>query len=225
MIPISRRFGLMALESGHRLVPKAVVFLLAISAVIACAALFIGCSSGSSVSTQSPGGGSTSVPGAVQPETNPPGDIPDNQVFVSYHSDAGGYSLDVPEGWARTESGPNVSFVDKLDTIAVEITSSAGAPTVDSVEASEVPQLTSEVEAFQKVEVKALDLPAGKAVRIRYRANSAPDSVTGKKVRLEIDRYELFKDGNLAVISLSAPAGSDNVDVWNQISSSFKWTP
>jgi hypothetical protein len=224
MIPISRRFGLMALESGHRLVPKAVVFLLAISAVVAGGALFIGCSSGSSDSTQSPGGGSQ-TPGAVEPEKNPPGDIPDDQAFVAYHSDAGGYTVDVPEGWARTESGSNVSFVDKLDSIAVEITASAEAPTVDSVEANEVPQLTGEVEAFEKVEVKALDLPAGKAVRIRYRANSAPDSVTGKKVRLEIDRFELFKDGKLAVISLSAPVGSDNVDVWEQISSSFKWAP
>jgi hypothetical protein len=215
----------MALESGHRLVPKAVVVLLALSAVVAGAALFIGCSSGSSVSTQSSDGGLQPSQGAVEPEKNPPGDIPDDQVFVAYHSDAGGYTVDVPEGWARTESGPNVSFVDKLDSIAVEIISSAGAPTVDSVEANDVPQLTSEVEAFEKVEVKALDLPAGKAVRIRYRANSPPDPVTGKKVRLEIDRFELFKDGNLAVISLSAPAGSDNVDVWNQISSSFKWTP
>jgi len=213
----------MALESGHHLVPKAVVLLLALSAVVASGALFIGCSSGSSTSTQSSDAGSQ-PPGAVEPEKNPPGDIPDDQVFVAYHSDAGGYTVDVPEGWARTQSGPNVSFVDKLDSIAVEITSSDGAPTVDSVEANEVPQLTGAVEAFEKVEVKALDLPAGKAVRIRYRANSAPDPVTGKKVRLEIDRYELFKDGKVATISLSAPAGSDNVDVWAQISSSFKWS-
>jgi hypothetical protein len=204
-------------------VPKAVVLLLALSAVVAGGALFIGCGSGSSTSTASPGAGSQ-PPGAVEPEKNPPGDIPDDQVFVPYHSDAGGYTVDVPEGWARTQSGPNVSFVDKLDSIAVEITSSDGAPTVDSVEANEVPQLTGAVEAFEKVEVKALDLPVGKAVRIRYRANSAPDSVTGKKVRLEIDRYELFQDGKVATISLSAPAGSDNVDVWAQISSSFKWS-
>jgi hypothetical protein len=215
----------MALESGHRLVPKAVVLLLALFAVVAGGVVFVGCSSGSSTSTQSPGGGSEPSQEAVEPVKNPPGDIPDDQVFVAYHSDAGGYTVDLPEGWARTESGPNVSFVDKLDSIDVEITPSAGAPTVDSVEANEVPQLTSEVEAFQKVEVKALDLPAGKAVRMRYRANSAPDPVTGKKVRLEVDRYELFKDGKVAVMSLSAPAGSDNVDVWKQISSSFKWTP
>jgi hypothetical protein len=203
--------------------PKISVLLL-LGTGAAIGALLVGCGSGSSTSTQGPGGGSTSVPGAVQPETNPPGDIPDNQVFVSYRSDAGGYSLDVPEGWARTQSGPNVSFIDKLNSIAVEISASAEAPTVDSVGANEVPQLTGKVEAFEKVMVKAIDLPAGKAVLIRYRANSAADAVTGKKVRLEIDRFELFKDGKLAVISLSAPAGSDNVDVWNQISRSFEWT-
>jgi hypothetical protein len=204
--------------------PKMSVLLLLGTGVAVCA-LLVGCGSDSSPSSPSPGGGSTSVPGAVQPETNPPGDIPDDQVFVSYRSDASAYSLDVPEGWARTVSGPNVKFVDKLNSITVDVTSQSAAPTVASVEANEVPQLTGKVEAFEKVTVKAIDLPAGKAVLIRYRANSAPDSVTGKKVRLEIDRFELFKDGKLAVISLSAPAGSDNVDVWNQISSSFKWTP
>ena len=61
--------------------------------------------------------------------------------------------------------------------------------------------------------------PAGRpTLLIRYRANSAPDAVTGKQVRLEVDRYEFFKNGQLAALSLSAPAGSDNVDAWNQIS-------
>jgi hypothetical protein len=188
---------------------------------VVLATLFIACGSGSS--PQANDGVPTSAAGAVAVEQNPPGDIPDDQVFVPYHSDAGGYTLDVPEGWARAESGSNVKLVDKLDSITVEVTSQSAAPTVDSVEANEVPQLTGAVEAFEKVMVKAIDLPAGEAVLVRYRANSAPDTVTGKKVRLEIDRYELFKDGKVATISLSAPAGSDNVDVWNQISKSFKW--
>jgi hypothetical protein len=183
--------------------------LLLLCAAVTASALFLACGSGSETSSEQ--------------EINPSGDIPDNQVFVSYNSDAGGYSLDVPEGWARKESGPNVSFVEKLDSITVEVISSSTAPTVDSVTATELPGLAGQVEAFEKVEVKAVDLPAGKAVRIRYRADSAPDSVTGKKVRLEIDRYELFKDDKVAAISLSAPVGADNVDVWNQISSSFKW--
>ncbi|MEA2595260.1 MAG: hypothetical protein QOF01_1729, partial [Thermomicrobiales bacterium] len=78
--------------------------------------------------------------------------------------------------------------------------------------------------AFALVDVTAVDLPAGPAVLIRYQANSAPDEVTGKQIRLDVERYELFKDGKLAAISLRVPAGSDNVDVSNMISRSFQWT-
>jgi hypothetical protein len=159
----------------------------------------------------------------LAPENSPAGDIPDNQAFVSYHPTAGGYSLQVPEGWARSESGTDVSFVNKFNSITVGVTASAAAPTVDSVTANELPRLQQQVEAFEQVEVVALDLPAGKALRIRYRSNSAADAVTGKRVRLETDRYELFKNGKIAALSLSAPAGSDNVDVWKQISESFAW--
>lgn len=198
--------------------------LLLLGTALAMGAFLIGCGSGSSKSTtQTPGGGSTSAPGAVQQETNPPGDIPDNQVFVPYHSGAGGYTLDVPEGWSRTESGTDVKLVDKFHAITVEVTSQSAAPTTASAEANDLPLLQSQVEAFEKVTVTTADLPAGKAVLIRYRANSAADAVTGKKTRLEIDRYEVFKNGKMAALSLSAPAGSDNVDVWNQISRSFKW--
>ncbi len=120
-------------------------------------------------------------------------------------------------------SGPNVSLSSKLSSLAVDIASATSAPTVDSVTANELPVVGAQVEAFEKVSVESVDLPSGKAVRIRYRANSAPDAVTGKKVRLEVDRYEIYRNGKLAALSLSAAAGSDNVDVWNQISSSFTW--
>src|SRR5207248_392432 len=50
------------------------------------------------------------------PETNPPGDIPDNQAFVRYQPTSGGYSIEVPEGWARTD-GPGVAtFTDKFNS-------------------------------------------------------------------------------------------------------------
>jgi hypothetical protein len=201
---------------------RATALLLLVAGVVA-GALLVGCGSGSSTSTPSPGEGSPPGPSPIAQEQNPPGDIPDNQVFVSYHSAAGGYSLDVPEGWARKESGPSVSFADKFNSIGVDISSSSTAPTVDSAAANDLPQLERQVDAFEKVAVNAVDLPAGKGVLIRYRANSAADPVTGKGVRLETDRYELFKDGKVAVLSLSAPAGADNVDVWNQISKSLKW--
>jgi hypothetical protein len=52
---------------------------------------------------------------ALAAEKNPPGDIPDDQVFVSYTSSASGFSLKVPEGWARSERGSDVQFIDKFD--------------------------------------------------------------------------------------------------------------
>lgn len=158
------------------------------------------------------------------PEVSAPGDIPDTQAFVTYQSQAGGYSIVMPEGWARTENGPNVDFADPSHEFSVAIDCAAAAPTVESVKASEVPALAQTVEGFSFVSASTLQLPAGPAVEIQYQANSKPDQVTGKQHRLDVDRYEIFKDGRLAVITLAAPAGSDNVDVAHQISTSFQWT-
>ena len=61
-------------------------------------------------------------------ERNPPGDIPDDQVFVPYTSAAGSYSLKVPEGWARSEKGSDVDFIDKFDGVAVIIVNTDATP-------------------------------------------------------------------------------------------------
>ena len=70
-------------------------------------------------------------------EKNPPGDIPDDQVFVPYTSAAGGYSLKVPEGWAPSEKGSDVDFIDKFDGVAVIIVD--GAATSLSMNLSQRP--------------------------------------------------------------------------------------
>jgi hypothetical protein len=46
-------------------------------------------------------------------------DIPDNQVFVAYRG--AGYTLKVPEGWARSGSGAHVLFRDKDNSIRIAI--------------------------------------------------------------------------------------------------------
>jgi hypothetical protein len=165
---------------------------------------------------------STPPPGAVATEDSPPGDIPDNQAFVRYQS-PNGYSFETPEGWARQESPTGVSFTDKLNSVTAELSQATTAPTVDSATTTDIPALAAKTDAFEQVTVKSVSLPSGPAVLICYRANSAADAVTGKQTRLEIDRYEYFKDGQLLALSLSAPAGSDNVDAWNQIAKSFTW--
>jgi len=160
----------------------------------------------------------------AETEQSPPGDIPDNQQFVPYTSSAGGYVISMPEGWARQENGAAVVFSDKLHRFSVDVSCVTTAPTIESATAQDTASLSQSVPAFALVDVTAVDLPAGPAILVRYQANSAPDDVTGKVYRLDIDRYEIFKDGRLAVIELAVPAGSDNVDVSNQVSQSFQWT-
>ena len=129
----------------------------------------------------------------------------------------------MPEGWARTENGPDVAFADKLHTFTVFVRCAASAPTVDSVTNSEVPLLQQQLPAFALTDVTAVSLPAGPAIKVRYQINSQPDEVTGKQYRLEVEQFEFYQDGKLATLALAVPAGSDNVDVSNQISKSFTW--
>jgi hypothetical protein len=150
-------------------------------------------------------------------------DIPDTQTFVSYVSTPGHYQLDTPEGWARTASTTDVSYVFNLDGIQVTITKSTAVPTVDSVRANQAVTLQQTGRAVRDVKVSAVQLPSGPAVLISYTSNSDPNAVTGKQVRLENNSYLYYKNGMLAILTLWAPVGADNVDQWARISRSFKW--
>lgn len=159
----------------------------------------------------------------VAPEKNLPGDIPDTQAFILYIPEPGTYELEIPEGWARSENGPNVTFVDKLDGVMVTLTDTAAAPTTDSVRSKEVAALEKSSRAVQVTGVKAVNLPSGSAVLVEYTSNSEPNDVTGKQVRLENSAYYFYKNGKLATLTLWAPLGADNVDQWQRMSQSFKW--
>ncbi|MER3438163.1 MAG: hypothetical protein C4346_11550 [Chloroflexota bacterium] len=157
-------------------------------------------------------------------DENLPGDIPDTQAFISYTSVAGGYEILMPEGWAREERGPSVRFADTLHSFSIDVFCADAPPTIETAMTTELPALAQQIPGFALIRVEAVDLPAGPAILIRYHALSAPDQVTGKQHRTEVDRYELFKEGRLVVISLEVPAGSDNVDVSNLVARSFRWT-
>jgi hypothetical protein len=159
----------------------------------------------------------------VAAEKNPPGDIPDTQVFVKYVSPAGGYELQVPEGWARKTEGSNVTFTDKLDGLEVVVTKETAAPSTDSVTRNQVAVLRSAGRAVQVKGIKNVQCPGGAAILLTYQSNSAPDPVTGKQVRLEDSSYLFYKQGKLATVHVWAPAGADNVDQWKLISDSFRW--
>jgi len=157
------------------------------------------------------------------PEVNPVGDIPDSQVFVSYVASPGGYSLDVPEGWARSTNGSDVRFVDKFDGASVTLKPAASAPSAASVPQNEAAALAQAQRAFQVGRVTDVTLPGGQAVRITATANSDPDAVTGKQIRLEEEIYIFYRNGTEASLQLWAPQGADNVDQWKRMSESFRW--
>jgi hypothetical protein len=176
---------------------------------------------GASTQGGSPSGSPRQSP--VPPEKNPPGDIPDNTVFVPYTSRAGGFTIKVPEGWARTTASSSVSFAAALNLITAEWKQASAAPTVSSARSADVPALQRSEPAFRLQSVKAVTLPGGPGVLITFQENSAPNQVTGKQYRLVVERFELFKNGTEADLTLSSPVGADNVDPWRVVSESFRW--
>lgn len=168
----------------------------------------------------------TTVPGAVDPnapELVEPGDIPDNQVFIPFASADGTYSVKVPEGWARTEAGGIVNFTDKYNSIALQSSTAATAPTVDSVKASGLADVSSDP-TFTLIDVQPVTRKAGTGVLATYELGSPPNPVTGKKALLAVERYVFFNNGTVVTMTLSGAKGADNVDPWRIVSDSLAWT-
>lgn len=156
------------------------------------------------VSTQAP----------VQPEKNPPGDIPDNLAFVPYSNTDGRYTFTHPEGWTQITSGATVTFTDKLNGVQVSPGEATTVPTVADAKQTDVSALARTQPAFELRDVTTVTEPGGKGVRIVYRRNSAPDEVTGRQYRDEVERYELVSGGREVIVELYGPVGADNVDAY-----------
>jgi hypothetical protein len=171
--------------------------------------------------TTTQGPGSPQAP--VAAESNPPGDIPDTTVYVTYQSPSGHLLIRVPEGWSRKTTPASSTFTSNLNSISVGWMPMAAAPTVSSVRATTVHTLQASTLAFRLQSIRAVKLAGGPAVETVYQVNSPPNGVTGRQYRLVIERFELYRHGRGAVIALSSAVGSDNVDPWRIVSESFRW--
>jgi hypothetical protein len=212
---------------------------LAAAGVAALAIGVAGCGSSSSGSAP-PSAAATSAPTTVTtppgaattapavnpnaPEVSPSGDIPDNQAYVRYAPPGAGYSVKVPEGWARTTAGGAVTFTDKLNAIRLESRPATSAPSVASVRAGDLATLARTVPGYRPGDVTTVTRSAGTAVRITYLADSPKDAVTGKSHTDAVERYIFFHNGRAAVLTLSGPQGADNVDPWMIVTDSVTWT-
>lgn len=167
--------------------------------------------------------GTTTVsgPDPNAPEVVAPGDIPDNQAFVAYPA-AGGFSVKVPEGWARSDiSADHVSFSDKYNTVDITWKQTPAAPTEASIQTAIE---SAGFPGFSLTKVSTVQRSAGPAVLATYQRTSDPNAVTGKRVALEVEQYEFWKNGTNATLTLSGAKGADNVDPWKIVTDGFAWT-
>jgi hypothetical protein len=202
--------------------PIAVAVLVTAFCAVACTSSG-GTAPAGTAPTASNGPAVGTTPAAVTgTESPPPGDIPDSTVYVAYRPASGQYEVKVPEGWARTVSAGAVSFTDKLNTITVQ-TVRAAAPSAGSATAAEVPRLQGSLHGFTLTGVSTVTRSAGTVILIRYSADSPPDPVTGKVYTDAVERYEFYRNGTEAVVTLAGPAGADNVDPWRTVTQSFRW--
>jgi hypothetical protein len=144
------------------------------------------------------------------------GDIPDNQVFVRYTGPR--FTMKYPEGWAQSVQGSAVVIRDKNNIVRVVI--AKGGPSTPS-------SMRAGLESLHGVSVStpphAVTLAGHAAVAATYRTRSAPSPVTGKRVTLSVDRYELAHGGYRATVDLGTPVGVDNVDAYRLMIESFRW--
>jgi len=160
-------------------------------------------------------------PGALQAEANSAaaGDIPDNQVFLVFVNHTARYSMKYPEGWAQQGSADQVTFRDKNNIVRIVVGRGA-APTQASVRADVARLGRARVESPPR----AMTISGRPAFNIVYSTESAPNAVTGKRVKLIVDRYYIWKGGRRAVVDLGTPQGVDNVDAYRLMIESFRWS-
>jgi hypothetical protein len=176
-------------------------------------------------------GGSTSsatstpaaAPTPAETESNPPGDIPDNQVYVPFTASGGRVSVKVPEGWARSTTGTATQFTDKLNRIEIAPSTASTASTVASVTSGDLPKLKSNVPNFNLGKITTEKRAGSTVVLMHYQGDSPKDPVTGKVVRDAFERYVYFHGGQRLDLTLSGPTNADNVDPWRIVSDSVTW--
>jgi hypothetical protein len=177
-----------------------------------------GCGSTKSKSSGTSTGGG---PAPSEAKSAATGDIPDNQVFVTLRNSAVGYTIRYPEGWAQSGGGRDVTLENKDNRVHV-VVRAGGLPT-DAQAAAELGTLARQDPTLKASAPKRVNISGAPALKIFYSRESAPNTVTGKRVLLVVDRYELARGGKRATVDLATAKGVDNVDAYRMMIESFRW--
>lgn len=148
------------------------------------------------------------------------GDIPDTQAFVTYSSPSG-YQIDVPEGWSRSARGNAVAFADKYNGERIEVRADAGGASDATKRALD--WIRSVAHAVRNVHARSQTFSGHQVLRVDFTSDSTLNTVTGRSIRLDDSAYFFVRGDKQAMLLLWAPVGSDNVDQWKRIATSFRW--
>jgi hypothetical protein len=193
----------------------AAVWSVSVAAAIAAG----GCGSSDKQSASSDGSGTALSAEAQSAAT---GDIPDNQVFLLLRNRPAGYSIKYPEGWTQAGSGKDVTFKDKNNVVHI-VVGSGPAPTVRQASVGLASLKHSNPSLVVTRPPKQVTVKGVAMIKSGYSTRSAPNPVTGKRVTLLVDRYQLASNGRVATVDLGTPKGVDNVDAYRLIIESFRW--
>ena len=167
----------------------------------------------------------TPVPDASQaPDTGAgaaAGDVPDNAIFLTYHSAAWRFSIRYVEGWQVKTGQDGVTIRDKDSSETVRVLT-LPADLASYVSGTDLPALQSQA-GFRLIRQNRVKVGTATYIHLVYHVPAAPDPVTGKQVPSTVDRFYVPGPG-LAIISLSTPDGVDNVDAFREMITSFKWS-
>jgi hypothetical protein len=194
---------------------------LACGLMSACGSGSSGVASSGSASPGAAGSGAGGSALSAEAKSKATGDIPDSQVFLSYHNPQAGYSMQYPEGWAQRGAGGDVTFQEKNNIVHIVVTRGA-VPTI----ASTVAELARERQRQPSLAYGAastVSVQGAPVVKVSYSTLSAPNPVTGKRVQLLVDRYVYAHAGKVATVDLGTAKGVDNVDAYKMMSRSFRW--
>jgi len=182
--------------------------------------------SASGATTASPQGaaGGVSGTGALSAEARATatGDVPDNQVFLTFSNPSAGYSMKYPQGWAQGGAGRLVTIQDKNNLVRIGV-ETARPPSLASVSKA-MKRLQAATPLFRFAPPTVVSLSGRRAIKVVYSTESAQNPVTGKRVTLIVDRYYVPGAGKVAVVDLGTPVGVDNVDAYRLMIESFQWS-
>lgn len=97
-----------------------------------------------------------------QLDANTPGDIPDNQAFVAFTAQDHSFTVDVPEGWARTNSGDGATFSDTFNSMAIASRTGTAAPTPEGARLTELAEIAVANPSVSNGDVSTVTRPAGR---------------------------------------------------------------